>query len=126
MMPGFVSLVGGGFLADHAAQNGAPPAKALQGVVQASGGVKLGALIETTVDATTRSPQDATSLTDVIRFMASMVQMQRQNDPRANVLATALDGMTLEASGPAVHFAMSIPEKSLEELADAGPSVSVH
>jgi hypothetical protein len=115
----FVSLVGGSFLADHAGPQGASQAKALQGVVQSSGGVKLGATIATTLDAVTRSPQDATSLSDVIRFMASLVQMQRQNDPRAGILATAVDGMTLESAGPAVHFAISMPEKSLEQLADA-------
>jgi hypothetical protein len=117
----FVSLVGGSFLADHAGPNAPPQAKALQGVVQSSGGVRLGSMIETTFDALTRSPQDATSLSDVIRFMASMVQMQRQNDPRAGILATALDGMTLENSGTAVHFAVSMPEKSLEQLAEIGP-----
>jgi len=119
----YVSLVGAGFLADHMGTDGAPQAKALQGVVQSSGGVKLGSMIEATLDAVTRSPQDATSLSDVIRFMASMVQMQRQNDPRAGILATALDGMTLQNSGDAVHFAVSLPEKSLEELAEAGPHV---
>ena len=68
---------------------GLPQAKALQGVLQSSGGVKLGSTIETTFDAVTRSPQDATSFSDVIRFLASMMQMQRQNDPRAGILAAA-------------------------------------
>jgi hypothetical protein len=117
----YVSLVGGSFLADHMGKDGAPQAKALQGVLQSSGGVKLGAMIETTFDAVTRSAQDATSLSDVIRFFASMIQMQRQNDPRAGILATAFDGMTLENSGAAVHFAVSLPEKSLEQLAEAAP-----
>jgi hypothetical protein len=94
--------------------------KALQGVVQASGGVKFGATIDTTIDAVTRSAQDAQSLSDVIRFMASMVQMQRQSDPRAGILANALDGMTLQNNGAAVHLAVSMPEKSLEQLAESG------
>jgi hypothetical protein len=117
----YVSLAGGGFLADHLGTDGAPQAKALQGVLQSSGGVKLGSTIEARLDAVTRSAQDATSLSDVIRLMASMVQMQRQNDPRAGILATALDGMTLESSGTGVHFAVSMPEKSLEQLAEALP-----
>jgi hypothetical protein len=127
----FVSLVGGSFLADHmrdnhAGKQGSPQAKALQGVVQSSGGVKLGSMIETTFDAVTRSAEDARSLSDVIRFLASMVQMQRQSDPRAGILATALDGMTLENSGTGVHFAVSMPEKSLEQLADAGSHAMTH
>jgi hypothetical protein len=117
----YVSLVGGSFLADHMEKDAAPQAKALQGVLESSGGVKLGAMIETTFDAVTRSAQDATSLSDVIRFFASMIQMQRQNDPRAGILATALDGMTLEISGAGVHFTVSLPEKSLEQLAEAAP-----
>jgi hypothetical protein len=122
----FVSLVGGSFLADHAGPQGASQAKALQGVVQSSGGVKLGPVIDTTFDAVTRSPQDATSLSDVVRFLASMVQMQRQSDPRAGILASALDGMTLQSSGAAVHFAVSMPEKSLEQLAEVGSSAHAH
>jgi hypothetical protein len=117
----YVSLIGGGFLAGHMGTDGAPQAKALEGVVQSSGGVKLGSMIETTLDAVTRSPQDAASLSDVIRFLASMIQMQRQKDARAGILASALDGMTLQNSGTAVHFVVSLPEKSLEQLAEAGP-----
>jgi len=116
----FVSMVGGtDFLAEHWG-TGDTQAKALQGVTQSSVGVKLGSTIDTTIDAETRSAQDAQSLSDVIRFMASMVQMQRQNDPRAGVLANALDGMTLQNTGTSVHFAVSVPEKTLEQLAEVG------
>ncbi len=115
----FVSLLGGAdFLTEH--MGGGAQAKTLQGVTQSSVGVKLGSTIDTTVDAETRSPQDAQALSDVIRFMTSMVQMQRQSDARAGVLANALDGMTLQNTGTSVHFAVSVPEKTLEQLAEAG------
>jgi hypothetical protein len=120
----YVSLTGVGFLADHIPSDGLPQAKALQGVLQSSGGVRLGSTIETSFDAVTRSPQDAASFADVIRFLSSIVQMQRQNDPRAAILAGALDGMTLQSSGATVHFAVSLPEKSLEQLAEVGPQAS--
>ena len=120
----YVSLAGGSFLTDLAGPQSGQQAKVLQGVLQSSGGVVLGSTIETTFDAITRSAQDATSLSDVIRFLASMVQMQRQKNPQASILASALDGMTLQNSGSAVHFAVSMPEKSLEQLAEVGhPSV---
>jgi hypothetical protein len=125
----FVSMVGGAsFLGNHVGPQGASQAQALKGVLQSSGGVKLGATIATTFDAVTRSEKDAQSLTDVIRFMASMVQMQRQSNPQAGILANALDGMTLQNSGTAVHLAVSLPEKSLEQLAEIGPraGVAVH
>ncbi len=122
----FVSLVGGPN--SWGAQTGPEQAqmKALQGVVQASGGVKFGATIDTTVDAVTRSAQDAQSLSDVIRFVASMVQMQRQNDPQAAILANALDGMTVRNDGTAVHLTVSMPEKSLEQLADTVHAGAAH
>jgi hypothetical protein len=122
----FVSLVSGtGFLGESNGPGGAQ-AKALRGVVQSSGGVKLGATIATTFDAVTRSDKDAQSLSDVIRFLASMVQMQRQSDPKAAILATALDGMTVQNTGAAVHLAVSMPEKSLEQLADSMPLGVAH
>jgi hypothetical protein len=34
--------------------------------------------------------------------------------------------MTLENNGASVHFAVSMPEKSLEQLAEAGPLANVH
>lgn len=81
--------------------------------------MKFGATIDVTVDATARSEKDAQSISDVIRFGASMVQMQRENNAKAGILANALDGMTLQNTGTAVHLAVSLPEKSLEQLADA-------
>src|SRR6201996_9474007 len=74
----FVSLVGGGFLANHinAQVNGEPSnhdgksampqAQALQSVLQASGGIQFGSTVRLSFDAVTRSPQDATSLADVV------------------------------------------------------------
>jgi hypothetical protein len=123
----YVSLVGGSFLAKHIQQETdqsvAQQARALQGVVQSSGGVKLGSMIQMAFDAVTRSEKDAQSFADVVRFVTSMVQMQRQNDPRAGILAASLDNMTLQSSGTGVHVAISMPEKNLEQLADLGPMV---
>ena len=123
----YVSLVGGSFLAKHLQQETdqsiSQQARALQGVVQSSGGVKVGATIQMTFDAVTRSEKDAQSFSDVVRFVASMVQMQRQNDPRSSILASSLDTMTLQNSGTGVHVAISMPEKNLEELAELAPTV---
>jgi hypothetical protein len=126
----FVSLTGGGFLARHIRQETGQDsekhplqsqAQALERVTQSSGGIRLGTVNELTFDATTRTPQDATSLTDVVRFLASMVQMQRDKDPRAGIVASSLDGMQLETTGNAMHVTISMPEKSLEQLAALGP-----
>ena len=126
----FASVLPGSFLTQHvnAATNQQlkPQAQALQSVHQAAGGVQFGDPVQLTFDAVTRSPQDAVSLSDVVRFMASFIQMQRQNEPHAQVLASALDNMTLNTSGNDFHASVSIPEKSLEQLADLAPKGQVH
>lgn len=122
----FVSLTGGSFLGHHvASEKKGPPAQAmqaLQSILASSGGVRFGNTVDLTINATARSPQDATSLEDVVRFFASMLQMQRQKDPRAAILASALDNMTLAVQGNNLLLAVSIPEKSMEQLADLGPA----
>ncbi|HMJ62783.1 MAG TPA: hypothetical protein VK493_13515, partial [Bryobacteraceae bacterium] len=81
----------------------------------------FGQVIEASFQATTRSAQDANALADVVRFLASMVQMQSQEDARAAILAPALNSMALSTAGNTVHFSVSIPEKSLEQLAELRP-----
>jgi hypothetical protein len=58
--------------------------------------------------------------------MVSFVQMQRQQDPHLQVLASSLDNMTLSASGDHFSASISIPEKSLEQLADSGMTPGPH
>ena len=121
----FVSLTGGSFLAHRITRETNQPApqqaKALESVLQASGGVHFGNTIQMSLDALTRSPQDATSLADVVRFVASMIQMQRQSDTRAGIVASSLDNMTLQTSGDTMRLSISMPEKNLEQLAELGP-----
>jgi hypothetical protein len=60
-----------------------------------------------------------------LRFGASMVQMQRQNDPRAAIVASAVDKMSITNSGPTLHATFSLTEKELEELVGAGHKTGV-
>lgn len=116
----FASLGSGSFLANnfrHQAGQQVSP-QALQSILQSSGGVSFGDVVQLSFDAVTRSPQDATSLVDVVRFGASMMQMQRQQNSGADVFAKAIDNMTLNASGSNVHVGLSIPEASLEQIAE--------
>jgi hypothetical protein len=126
----FASILAGSYLSQHlneaTNQQAKPQAQALQSVRQAAGGVQFGDPVQFTFDAVTRSPQDAVSLTDVVRFMASFVQMQRQNDPHAQALASALDNMTLAASGNNFHASIAISEKNIEQLADSGMNGGPH
>ena len=93
----------------------------LQSIQQSTGGVHFGDQIAVNFQAVTRSDKDATSLADVVRFFASMVQMQRQNNPQAAILASSLDGMNLQTSGATMTLSFSIPEKDFETLAQNAP-----
>ncbi|MBV8895473.1 MAG: hypothetical protein JO051_03100, partial [Acidobacteriaceae bacterium] len=103
----FASVLPGSYLTQHlndaTNQQAKSQAQALQSVRQAAGGVVFGDPVQLTFDAVTRSPQDAVSLEDVVRFMASILQMQRQQNPQSQVLASSLDNMTLTASGDQFH-----------------------
>ncbi len=120
----FVSTNGAGMLGkEFAAQTGGQMGgqmQALQSIHSASGGVKFGSTVAVTLEAGTRSEQDATSLADVFRFAGSMVQMQRQQNRKAAILASAVDNMQVAASGQSVHVAFSMSEQNLEQMADLG------
>ncbi len=88
----------------------------LQTISAASGGVRFGSSVEITVDAVAQSEKDASSLADVIRFGASLLQSKGQSDPNSALLASALNQMLVTASGQNVHFSLSMPESALEQL----------
>jgi hypothetical protein len=119
----FASLLSGSFFGNRIDLPGGgsqlKDSSALQSVLQSSGGVHFGDQVKLSLDATTRSPEDAISLTDVIRFVSSMVQTQRRNSPSAALIAPALDHMELRATGADVHVGLSLSEKSLELLAQS-------
>lgn len=129
----FVSFVSGDEIAAHfpraAGANSAngsaempAQAQALKSVQQATGGMRFGTTVDLTFNAVTRSPQDATSLADVVRFFASVIQLQRQKDPRAAIAATAFDNMNLATDGNSLHLGISFQEKNLEQLLASGNS----
>ncbi len=125
----FISGMPGSFLASHinsGTGNQAVPAQALNSIQESSGGIQFGDIVRLSFDATTRSPKDAQSVVDVVRFLGSMVQMNREKGPGVDGLASALDQMTLQTDAEAVHVALSIPEKSLEQLADMGVGIGMN
>lgn len=96
---------------------------AIQSILQSSGGVRLGSSsVQIAFDAVTRSEQDAQALCDVVRFFASMLQMQRTNEGAAALLAPSLDQMQLGATGSSMHLLLSVPEKVVEQILNQGPS----
>lgn len=119
----FATLLAGGFLG-RSFGDSAPQlqnSQALQSILQSAGGVQFGSTVTMTFDATTRSPQDAQALADVLRFASSLVQMQGANDPRAAVAASALQAMQLETNGSSVHATLGVTEDVLEQMLRSAP-----
>jgi hypothetical protein len=116
----FASSGPGSFLANHVRQEAGQQMgpQALQSILQSSGGISFGDVVQLSLDAVTRSPKDASSLADVVRFGASMAELQHQNKPGAAIVASSLDKMALTTDGSNVHVSLSIPENGLEQLAE--------
>lgn len=112
-------LVGHVPQADSALGGSTQNSQVMQAVQQSGGGMHFGDNVLVSFHAQTRSDQDATSLTDFLRFISSTIQMQRQNDPRAALLAPAIDSMQLRSEGNQVYSSLTIPENALEQLLSA-------
>jgi len=98
-----------------ARMNGAISGDMVQGIEQASGGVMFGSTIRVAADAVMRSEKDATALADVVRFLAGMVQVNRDK-PDAARLAGIVDSMTLQASANILSISFSVPATDLEQM----------
>jgi hypothetical protein len=93
----------------------------LQAISSASGGVRLGSSVEITLDAVARSDKDASALADVLRFGASLLRANGASDAHSAALASILNQMLVTATGPNVHLTVSMPEATLEQLAEVRP-----
>jgi hypothetical protein len=93
-------------------------ANAFQAIQQTSGGVKFssrgGATAALTLTAD--SAQDAQSLVDVGKFLVSMVDSNRNQNPAAGKAATLADAATFSASGPVATVNLTLSEQQLEQL----------
>jgi hypothetical protein len=94
---------------------------ALQGnlfasINQLSGGIRFGDAVTLSAVAVTRSDKDAQALVDVVKFLAGLVQMNKQNNPAAGEVATLLDSLQTSTSGDTATISLAIPEQTLEQL----------
>jgi len=88
----------------------------LAAVHQASGGIRFGDNVAISGEAVTRSDKDAEALLDVFKFLAGMVQLNRQNDKTVDKVATLLDTMELKTTGNVMSMSLTIPERLLEQM----------
>jgi hypothetical protein len=96
--------------------NGAAAGNLFAAINQASGGIRFGDTITITAEAVTRSDKDAQALVDVLKFLAGLVQLNRQSNPTAGQVATLLDTMQATASGNVTNVSLAILEGQLEQL----------
>ncbi len=104
---------------------GLNPVMLLQSVIATSGGVKFAASgVTASVEAVTNTNQDAQALADVLRFLTSMVQINRNNNPAGGKVASLADSATFSASGPVFRLTVSLPEQQLEQLLMPAPAAA--
>lgn len=96
--------------------SGAMKGNLLGAVQQASGGLKFGNTVQVFGEAITRSPQDAAALVDVVKFIAGLIQTNRQSDKTAAQVSTLLDGLQTSAQGNVMTMNLAIPEPVLEQM----------
>jgi hypothetical protein len=96
--------------------SGALQGNLLAAINQMSGGIRFGDTVTISAEAVTRSEKDAQALVDVVKFFASLVQLNRQKNPAAGQVATLLDTLQTSTSGNITTISIAIPEQQLEQL----------
>jgi len=89
-----------------------------QNIQNAAGGVKFGANVVVTAQATAGSAQDATQLGDTLKLLASLAQLQANGDPRVLALVNSL---SVSTNGSVLNVSVSLPQEQLVALVKAGP-----
>jgi hypothetical protein len=87
----------------------------IRSIEQMSGGVKLGSDVTIGGESVLKTDKDAAALADVVRFLASFIQMQAKSE-RAMQLAEYARRMQIAAEGNRVRVSLVLPEAELEKL----------
>jgi len=90
-------------------------------IQQISGGVKFpsasqGSGAQLSAELLLDSPQDATSLLNVVNFLASIVQMNSSSIPAAAPFLALLSNLETSVAGSTLNVGLNISETSLEQL----------
>jgi hypothetical protein len=84
-----------------------PMAGAVQAVQQAAGGVKFGANVVFSGEATCDTAQNSQALSDLMKLMLNIAQMQAGSDPTA---AALIKSASITAGGTVVKVSASLPQ----------------
>lgn len=103
---------------DRAPQAGMMGGEAFKGIEQMAMGVRFGAeTMDLTAETVSRSQKDASGIADIVRFLSTMVQMNRDK-PDVKALATALDAMSLTTSDRTTRLTISLPVAEMQKMID--------
>jgi hypothetical protein len=80
-----------------------------------SGGATFGQAVKFSAELVTGSAEDASSLSDILRFLAGFAGMGQQNSRRSD-LAPLLSALDVKIEGNVLKLALSVPESQIESL----------
>lgn len=99
-----------------AASQGMMNGEAFKGIEQAAMGVRFGGTtMDVMAETISRTEKDATAIADIVRFLSTMVQLNRDK-PEVQALATALDAMKLTTEARTTRFSITVPVADLEKM----------
>jgi hypothetical protein len=89
---------------------------AFKAIEQAAMGIRFGTdVMELMAETVSKTEKDATSIADVVRFLSTMVQMNREK-PEVKAFAAALDAMKLTTDAKTTTLMISMPVADMEEM----------
>ncbi len=121
----FVSMVPLTQLLSQPAGSAANPVAALYAkILQASGGVKLGANLVLTLQAVSETDQDASALAGVLKALPGMAQMAAPKEMAG--AASMLQNLNATADGKTTTLTLSVLEQQIEQFLRAAQASSPH
>jgi hypothetical protein len=92
----------------------------VKNIQSASSGVKFGANVQFTAQAVSDTPQDATSLADVIRMVAGLASMSAAGQTgEGPAIGQLLQSLQVTTTGATVNISASVPETQIETILSA-------
>jgi hypothetical protein len=117
----FTNLVTSGVSGDAGNLGGVLKNNLFQAIQQISGGVKFGSTApgpgaQFSAEVMLDSPQNATSLLNVVNFIVGMLQMNTGGAPAPEGFAALLSNLQASVSGSTLNIGLNVPESTLEQL----------
>ena len=100
-----------------------PMQGAFQNVLQAAGGVKFGAQVVFSGEATSDTAEHANTLSDVIKLLINIAQMQTGTDPTA---AALVKSVTVTPVDKVVTVTANLPQDVFQQMLQSGAKPAVH